>query len=256
MSPSALSQDDKGGGDLRSAVQNPISSLISLPFKFTFEYGAENGEATVLNVNPVVPIALGSWNLVNRALIPMGHVNGPIVAPGNPSPGRGGSTSGLGDINYSIYFSPVKYDKVIWGLGPSLNIPTASEDQLGSGKWSMGVTGVALTQPDWGTVGILGRQLWSFAGDSDRKDVSQLLIQPFANYNLDKGWFLLTDLLVTANWEADSGDRWTVPLGGGFGRVFKIGNQPIRRLPETNIPNDAGFSFTFKERVQEHSRAM
>jgi hypothetical protein len=60
-------------------------------------------------------------------------------------------------------------------------------------------TGAALTAPKWGSVGILGRQLWSFAGDSDQKDVNQTLIEPFLNYNLDKGWFLLTDIVMTAN---------------------------------------------------------
>jgi hypothetical protein len=76
-------------------------------------------------------------------------------------------------------------------------------------------------------MGILGRQLWSFAGDKDRKQVNQTLIEPFVNYNLDKGWFVMTDLIITANWNAKSGDRWTVPLGGGVGRVFKVGEQPI-----------------------------
>ena len=80
-----------------------------------------------------------------------------------------------------------------------------------------------LPVPKWGSVGILGRQLWSFAGDDDRRDVNQFLLEPFVNYNLDKGWFLLTDLVMTANWDAPSSQRWTIPLGGGFGRVFKIG---------------------------------
>ena len=74
---------------------------------------------------------------------------------------------------------------------------------------------------------MLGRQLWSFAGDSDRSYVKQTLIQPFVNYNLDNGWFLLTDRVLTANWQADSDNRWTVPVGGGVGRVFKIGDQAI-----------------------------
>lgn len=219
--------DGGGGGDLRSAVQNPISSLISLPFKLVFDFGAENGDGTILNINPVVPVTVGDWNLVNRALIPIANVDGPILGSGNPSPGEGGSASGLGDINYSLFFSPVKYDKVIWGVGPTINLPTANEDQLGSGKWSTGVTGVALTVPDWGSMGILGRQLWSFAGDSDRNDVNQTLIEPFLNYNLANGWYLLTDIVITANWEANNSNRWTVPVGGGAGKLFKIGNQAI-----------------------------
>ncbi len=225
----SVSAEEKagGGGDLRSAAQNPISSLISLPFKFTVDQGANNGDAQILNINPVVPVTVGDWNLVSRALIPIANVDGAIQGPNNPSPGRGNGASGLGDINYSLYFSPVKYDKVIWGVGPSINLPTASDDQLGSGKWSAGVTGVALAQPDWGTVGGLVRQLWSFAGDSDRKSVNQTLIEPFLNYNLDNGWYLTTDLVITANWQADSDNRWTVPLGGGVGKLFKVGEQPI-----------------------------
>ena len=217
----------ESGGDLRAATQNPISSLVSVPLKLTVDTGAANGDAQILNVNPVYPVTVGDWNLVSRALIPIANVDGPIPGPGNPSPGPGGSASGLGDINYSLYFSPVKYDKVIWGVGPSINLPTASDDQLGSGKWSAGVTAVALNQPRWGTMGLLGRQLWSFAGDSDRKNVNQTLIEPFLNYNLDKGWYLTTDLVITANWEADSDNRWTVPLGGGFGKLFKVGEQHV-----------------------------
>ena len=135
------------GGDVRAAAQNPISSMISLPLKLTFDQGAANGNGTILNVNPVLPVTVGDWNLVNRALIPIANVDGAISGPGNPSPEGQGSASGLGDINYSLFFSPVKYDKVIWGVGPSINLPTASNDQLGSGKWSGGITAVALMQP-------------------------------------------------------------------------------------------------------------
>lgn len=225
---SSAHAQDKGGGDLRAAVQNPISSLISLPFKFTFDDGAPSGDATFLNIQPVMPITVGNWNLVNRVILPIidldGTVSGTAEIP-NPTPGEG--TSGLGDTNYSVYFSPVKTGKVIWGAGPSLMMDTASNDQLGSGKWSAGVTAVALTQTKWGSVGILGRQLWSFSGDDDRADVNQFLLEPFVNYNLDGGWFLLTDIVMTANWDADSSQRWTIPLGGGAGKLFKIGNQAI-----------------------------
>lgn len=241
------------GGDLRAAVQNPISSLISLPFKFSFDYGAENGDGTILNVQPVYPITKGDWNYVSRLILPIASVDGPISTSENPNPGGVGSASGLGDTNYSLYLSPVKYDKVIWGAGPSLMMPTASDDQLGSGKWSAGITAVALTQPKWGSLGILGRHLWSFAGESNRSDVNQSLIEPFANYNLDAGWFLITDMVITANWEASSNQRWTVPVGGGVGRIFKIGNQPINSRIEAyyNVarPDSApewSWSFTFQ----------
>lgn len=227
VSVSTASAQEKGD-DLRSAVQNPISSLISLPFKFTFDYGAPNGEASFLNIQPVVPVTVGDWNLVNRAIIPLIDIPGPVAGtPDIPNPIPGDGASGLGDINYSLYFSPIKYDKWIWGIGPSITFPTATDDQLGSDKWSAGPTAVALSQVKWGTMGMLVRHLWSFAGDDNRGDVNQSLIEPFLNYNLPRGWYLLTDLIITANWEAPSGQRWTVPLGGGVGKLFKIGSQAM-----------------------------
>jgi hypothetical protein len=54
-----------------------------------------------------------------------------------------------------------------------------------------------------------------------------MLLQPFVNYNLPKGWYISSSPIITANWEADSGDKWTVPLGAGIGKVFKIGKQPM-----------------------------
>lgn len=254
ISTSETFAEESGGDDLRSAVQNPISSLISVPFKFNFDYGANNGEASILNIQPVVPITAGDWNLVSRLIAPIAHVEGAINGlPGNPSPIAGDGATGLGDFNYSVFFSPVKVKKFIWGAGISLSMPTANDDQLGTGKWSTGPTAVILLQPKWGSVGLLGRHLWSFAGEDDRRDVNQSLIEPFINYNLENGWFLITDMVITANWEASSGNEWTVPLGGGIGRVFKIGKQPINSRVEVyyNVVSPDGapewsFSFTWQ----------
>jgi hypothetical protein len=172
--------EEKGGGDLRAAVQNPVGAMYSLPLKFTFDFGAPNGEASFLNIQPVIPITVGDWNFINRIIAPLidtpGQVTGTPEIP-NPPPGDG--ATGLGDINYSLFVSPAKPKGFIWGLGPSIMLPTASDAQLGSEKWSAGPTGVILVQPKWGTYGGLVRQLWSFAGDDDRASVNQTLIRAF-----------------------------------------------------------------------------
>jgi hypothetical protein len=77
------------------------------------------------------------------------------------------------------------------------------------------------------TTGFLILNLWSFAGDEDRADVNAMTLQPFLNYNLPEGWYLTMSPLITANWEADDDNRWTVPIGGGIGRIFEIAHQPI-----------------------------
>ena len=40
-------------------------------------------------------------------------------------------------------------------------------------------------------------------------------------------WYLTTSPIINANWEANSDNRWTIPLGGGFGKIFRIGKQPM-----------------------------
>ncbi len=82
-------------------------------------------------------------------------------------------------------------------------------------------------QPKPWTIGALFRQQWSIIGPNGRTDVNQSLLQPFVSYNLPDGWNLSTGPVITANWSADQSQRWTVPVGGGFGKIFKIGKQPV-----------------------------
>jgi hypothetical protein len=222
----AFAQDQ---ADLAKAAQNPVAAMISLPFQNNtfFGVGPDDDTANVLNIQPVIPINLGPVNLINRTIVPLIYL--PDVTAGLlelPKGVSGGSTFGFGDINHSVYFSPADSGPVIWGIGPSISFPSATDEKLGAEKWSAGLSAVALVTPGPWVVGALVRQRWSIAGDDDRQDVSQMLIQPFVNYNLPEGWFLVSAPIITANWEADSDYTWLVPLGGG-GRVFKIGPQLV-----------------------------
>ncbi len=139
----AIAQDEakqstaktQGGGDLRAAVQNPVGAMYSLPFKFTFDYGAPNGEASFLNIQPVIPITVGDWNLINRIIAPLIDSPGEVAGtPGIPNPISGNGATGLGDINYSLFLSPAKPKGAIWGIGPSITMPTATDEELGQRK--------------------------------------------------------------------------------------------------------------------------
>jgi hypothetical protein len=46
------------------------------------------------------------------------------------------------------------------------------------------------------------------------------------NYNFPHGWYLTSSPIITANWLA-SGRKWTVPVGGGSGRLFEVGELPV-----------------------------
>jgi hypothetical protein len=225
MAPAETNNAAGGGAEdqeaLAKAAQNPIAAMISVPFQNNFNFGIGPNKVTQwdLNVQPVIPISLSEdWNLITRTVIPI--INQPSAAPGVPS------AFGLGDINPQFYFSPAKPGGLIWGIGPTFTFPTATDPMLGAGKWSAGPAVVALTIQGHWVVGAVANQQWWFAGWGDN-DVSAFLVQPFVNYNLPHGWYLTSSPIMTANWKANSGDQWTVPLGGGVGKIFKIGKQPI-----------------------------
>ena len=220
--PQDLQAEGKSTEELAKAAQNPIADLISLALQnnTNFGVGPGNDAQNVLNIQPVIPFELGTnWNLITRTIAPL--IYQPELLPGT------GSEFGLGDINTTLFLSPAKPGKLIWGLGPVFSFPTASDRVLGTDKWSAGPSAVALTIRGPWVVGALANNLWSYAGDDDREDVNQFLMQYFINYNLPEGWYISSAPIITANWKADSGNKWTVPFGGGIGKIFRIGKQPM-----------------------------
>jgi hypothetical protein len=207
-----------------------VAAAYSLPLQNNIVggIGPKNSTVNILNVQPVLPFTFGNWNLISRTIAPVIYT--PDLVGGLPEfasvPSGRGSAFGLGDINETLYLSPSKSGALIWSAGPSINISTATSRQLGSGRLSLGPSAVVLAMPKPLVLGLLARQLWSVAGDGNRSDVTQLLLQPFVNYNLSGGWYLATSPVVTANWNA-AGGKWSVPIGGGFGKVFSIGTQPM-----------------------------
>ncbi len=215
--------------DLAKKAQNPVADLISVPLQsnFNFGYGAKDAPESsstqyLLNIQPVIPISLGQsgFNLITRPIIPV--IRQPDLI-------EGGETWGIADIQIQSYLSPAGSKELIWGVGGVLQPPTATDgDKLGTQKWSAGPAAVVLSMPGKWVFGALATQLWSFAGKSDREDVSQTLLQPFINYNFDHGWYVSSAPIMTANWKADGNDNtFTVPMGGGFGRLIRIGKLPV-----------------------------
>jgi hypothetical protein len=212
---------------LRKAAQNPVASLISVPIQNNNNGGIDPGNRTqnVLNIQPVIPLKVNdSWNLIVRWITPI--IYQPLPAP-SPLPQVG--FSGLGDMQPTFLLSPRKPHKLIWGVGPIIQVPTATSQYLGQGKLALGPNVVALAMPGHFVMGVLVNNIWSVAGSGSRRDINQLLLQYFVNYNMKKGWYLNTSPILTANWNtpAASGSVWTVPFGGGIGRIMKLGFQPV-----------------------------
>jgi len=219
MAASAVAEENSNS-ELAKAAQNPIANLISLPFQNNtdFDWGPEKGTRNTLNVQPVWPFKISdNWNLITRTIVPI--VSQPALTPGQSR------KNGLGDTTFTAFFSPSAASKLTWGVGPVVLIPTATDDRLGSDSWGLGPSVILLAMPGKWVIGSLFSQVWDVGGSGD--EISLFTWQPFINYNIRNGLYLTTAPIITANWEASSGNEWTVPLGGGVGKVFRIGNQPV-----------------------------
>ena len=172
----------------------------------------------VINIQPVIPVKFSeNWNLIIRWITPI------IYQPLGPGVG----VSGLGDMQPTFLLSPSKPHKLIRGLGPSFNCQPRPANTLDRGSLASGLNFVASCLCR--ATSRCGQQHRSVAGGGSRADINQLLLQYFVNDNLKKGWYLTTQPILTANWNssAASGSVWTVPFGGGVGRIMKLGFQPV-----------------------------
>lgn len=208
--------------DLAKQSQNPVANLISVPFNnnFNHPYGEKNQTQYELDIKPVIPLSLTKkWNLVTRTILPVFHQPN-LLKPGD-------DITGIGDINPSFYLSPAHPGSIIYGFGPTLMLPTATNTQLGSERVSLGPSVVILTMPKNWVLGFVGSNFWSVSGSAKSSEVNFLSLQYFVNYNFKHGWFITSAPTITADWKTTSNNRWTIPFGIGGGRVFKIGDQAI-----------------------------
>jgi len=206
-------EDDEA---LQKKLANPVSDLVTVPLQFTttLHVGPNELPQHTLNIQPVYPMQIGGgWSLIHRLIVPV--LSNPAAAPGQDR------KNGLGDIVYEGFLSPAPKGGFIWGAGPILQMRTASDEHLGSGKWSIGPAVVALQQEGRWSLGALVTQVWSFAGAEDRGNVSQMQIQPIINYRLSAQHAIAYSGTIVADWKADSSNRWTVPLGATYSILTK-----------------------------------
>jgi hypothetical protein len=210
--------------ELAKLAQNPVGNLISLPFQnnTNLNFGPEKGTQNILNIQPVIPFSVDKdWNIITRTIMPIIWM--PSLGPGIPA------KSGFGDIQLSAFLSPANPGHWIWGLGAIGQLPTDSNAELGNKNWGLGPTGVVLhlEHGDPWVYGVLINNVWSLTSDKQGGSYNNGLIQPFVNYNFPDGFYFTSAPILTIDWKASSSQQWTVPLGGGIGKIFHLGKLPV-----------------------------
>jgi hypothetical protein len=204
---------------LAKQLANPIASLISVPFQMNMDFGMgldDDGVKSLLNIQPVIPVSISAGaNMISRTILPVINLNEDVA---------GDATFGLGDTVQSFFFSPKAPTKggIVWGAGPVLLLPTATDPLLGGQKWGVGPTFVVLKQSKGWTMGMLANHIWSVAGKDDRDDISATYLQPFLNHTWPStvGVSLATE--STYDWESK---QWTIPVILGVSKIVRLGKQ-------------------------------
>ncbi|MBS0322056.1 MAG: transporter [Proteobacteria bacterium] len=210
--------------ELAKLAQNPVGNLISVPFQnnTNLNFGPDKGTQNILNIQPVIPISVtDDWNIITRTILPV------VWMPRLDA--DTGPVSGLGDLQFTAFLSPAHPSEWIWGAGPVLQAPTNSNNELGNDNWGLGPSFVVLHMEKgspW-VYGVLLNNIWSLSSDKHGGAYSNGLIQPFVNYNFESGLYLTSAPIATVSWMAPGSQQWTVPIGGGVGKIFHFGKLPV-----------------------------
>jgi hypothetical protein len=206
--------------DIAKLKQNPVSGLRQIGFQAAISPNLPDSSKTLggYSIQPVWPFPVNEdWRLITYTILPV------LQVPGRPGED---TTVGLGDTLLNFYFTPKTPGKIVWGAGPAIQLPTHTDPLLGSNRLGLGPSGILFYAEEKWSAGVVLQNVWSVGG-SDSQKFNSFSAQYFLNYNLPEGWFMLSNASITADWRKTSRDRWTVPVGGGFGKFFKIGNQPV-----------------------------
>ncbi len=225
LSPTSEPAQGEAGGnsqaELAKKLNNPVANLISVPFQFNYDtgYGPKDSEKLTLNIQPVIPVTLNDdWNVIVRTIAP-------VIYQDSPADGVD-STTGMGDILQSFFFSPKEPVAGGWvvGVGPAFLYPSATDEMLGGEKLGMGPTAVLLKQEHGWTYGILANHIWSVAGESDRSNINSTFLQPFFAYTTKTYTTFTINTESTYDWIEH---QWTTPLNAMVTQLLKIDGKPI-----------------------------
>ena len=234
--------------EISKQINNPVGKLWMLFNQHDYtrfeDPSGESREFHSFKFQPVMPMQLtDEWRVIVRPVIPIVYNEVPQGRPGNWD-----REFGLGDVVLLTAFTTAEADsKWLWGVGPTWMFPTATDDALGTEKWSVGPAATVFYLGDKWILGGVWQNWFSFAGEGDRESVNLMDFQYVIQYRVTP----TLQIGMTPNIQYDWADHeWTVPVGFGGSKTFMFGKLPIRIGAEAQYyvhqPDDFGPEWNFR----------
>ena len=197
---------------------NPLAFITKLQIQPNYSFNDNGGDQLSMYIRIMQPsktIGLPFIKSKNPSKVySIYRLEAPIIS--QTFPDHVGDATGISDL---IFIDAVvfKLKKGLFGIGPALIMPTASSEYLGSGKWSGGAVIIYGTKALGLSLGILGQQFFSFAGDSERADQNYMLFQPIITKIFKQGYFINFSPIMKFDWDNSA---YNIPLGASIGKAF------------------------------------
>lgn len=208
--------------ELQKLKQNPVSGLKQILFQANVNPNYPDSGKTqgIYSLQAVWPFSLNEdYRLVTYTILPQYHVS----AQAGES-----AINGLGDTLINLFVSPKKKDGALtWGAGPTILLPTRGDAALGNNRVALGPAALLYYEAEKWSAGLVVQNGWSLGNASGINKVNAFGAQYLFSYNLPDGWSIYSNATIASDWTKEQSERWTVPMGGGVGKLFYVGKLPI-----------------------------
>ena len=223
MTSSAVLAD--AAAEMQKKLQNPLASIKMVTADNHIATDTGNTDETSYGVSLqglyAIDVPEKKFSFLPRVVVPvLGLEPGTDVPPvGEPDPNATESTLGLGDSVVQMLFAPYTDSSWKWGGGPTVSVPTATKAELEGPQWGLGLAGVLVGNftPKLSFAGILANQ-WGNSGK-----FNTMTLQPMLFYEIGTAKSLAYNAVISADWEASSSNRWTVPVGLSYNQTWDVG---------------------------------
>ncbi len=218
-------EPDPHDAELAQAQQSRVTEVMNVGVQtnVAMDLGETRENRTLVRLSMLLPVQISTdWKLVVFPLVPLRS-----IPPAGLAQER---ENGIGDAILRSYLTPSGPGKLRWGIGPAAQLPTATNDTIGTGRFSLGATAILSYRGEVWTWSFIVEHIHAVDGVTSKKDVALTVLFPSISYTFRNAVNLGLTSEAFYDWHGPAGGRWLVPVLATISKVTDVGKVPINML--------------------------